>query len=106
MHLREVSAVLDGVVSGHDAWSEKQNPRDVISKVQNRTTGDKDARESDLVEVVVEDLAKRATVVRPARLLTIDRINSLIPERCKPGQKPDPAGQCLREGWIQNKNCD
>ena len=54
----------------------------------------------DLIEVMVQDLTQRAAIVGPSCLLTINGINSLIPEVREPTEKPDPAWQRLREARI------
>ena len=59
------------------------------------------AGERDLVQVVVEDLPKRTAVVCPTRLLTINRINGLVPEVSEYAQEPHPAGQSLSERWVK-----
>ena len=58
---------------------------------------DHHAGKRDLVQVVVQDLAKWAAVVCAARLLSINCIDCLVPKVREPAQKPHPAGQGLRE---------
>ena len=65
---------------------------------------DHHGRKGDLIEVMVKDLTQRAAVVGPSCLLTVNCINSLIPEVREPTQKPDPAWQRLSEAWIHRYN--
>ena len=58
---------------------------------------DHHAGECDLIQVVIKDLAKRTAVVSAACLLPVDGVNGLVPEVGEHAQKPDPAGQPLRE---------
>ena len=63
------------------------------------------AREGDLVEVMVQDLAQRAAVVRPSCLLTINAIDCLVPEVGPDAEQPDPAWQILSEARIHGDDC-
>ena len=60
----------------------------------------------DLVKVVVENLSQWTAVVRSACLLSVDRIDCLIPEISEPGEKEDPARECLSESGINHADCD
>jgi len=80
MHMREVSAILDGVVGRHHTRSNHQDEDDVVLDAQGGTHVHHHASEGNLIEVVVQNLTQGATVVRPAGLFPVDCINRLIPK--------------------------
>jgi hypothetical protein len=49
---------------------------------------------------VVQQLAKRAAVVDPARLLAVDRVNCLVPKVCEEAEEAQPMRHRLVEGGI------
>ena len=101
VHFGEVGAILNRVMCRHDTGRDHQHLDDVIVDAQAGANMDHHASERDLVQIVVEDLSEWTAVVCPSCLLTINRINSLIPKVGEYAQEPDPAWQGLREGWIE-----
>ena len=94
-------AILYRVMRRKNSGCEEQNARDIRVDSEAAAYVNHHASEGDLVEVVVEDLAKRAAVVCATGLLAVDSIDCLVPEVCEPRQKPDPAWQCLCKRRIQ-----
>lgn len=106
MHMREVSPVLDRVVRRHHTRGYHQNTDDVIFHLYHRAHVHHHASERDLIQIVVQDLAQRAAIVRSSRLLTIDGVNRLVPEVREPGEEPYPAWRRLRETRIERHDND
>ena len=105
VHLGEMGSILDRVVSGHYTRRNHQNAQNVVFNLQGRAHSDHHARESDLIQVVVQNLTQRTAVVSSTRLLSINRVYCLVPKVCEPNQQPDPAWQSLREAWVKYADC-
>ena len=85
----------------HYTRRDRQDSQNVILDAKGGADVHHHAGECDLVEVVVQDLAKWAAVVGATCLLPINGVNGLVPKVREHAQEPNPAGQPLREGRIQ-----
>ena len=106
VHLSEVSPVLDRVVSRHDTRCHHEQSTNIRVDPQSRTCAHHDASEGNLVQIVIQNLPQRTTVVRSTRLFAINCIDRLIQELGEPCKQKNPMWKRLRESWIQYTDCD
>ena len=96
-----MSPVLNRIVRRKNPRSQRDYPPNIRADSHRAAHVHHHAQKGDLVQIVIQYLPQRTAIVSASRLLPIDRIYRLVPKIREPGQQPDPAWQCLREGGVK-----